>query len=130
MSGAAWVNSVHALLDEFPTSDLHGRLVNQDLPQTLAQATTVAGVEYMAHNFFEEQPVKGATYYYMRNTLHDWPDEQCLVILGHLRRDLGERSSILIDDIVMPVQGAHRHATTYDMVMLAAFASRERSVDE
>lgn len=36
-----------------------GRVINQDLPQTLASAPESEGVEMMAQNFFEENQIKG-----------------------------------------------------------------------
>jgi demethylsterigmatocystin 6-O-methyltransferase len=37
-----------------------GRVINQDLPQTLATAPTSEGVEMMAQNFFEKNQVQGS----------------------------------------------------------------------
>jgi hypothetical protein len=42
--------------ERFP--DLRGRVVLQDLPHTIEKAMETPGVENMAHDFFEEQPVK------------------------------------------------------------------------
>ena len=39
--------------------DLPGRVILQDLPHSIARAMETPGVENMAHNFFELQPVKG-----------------------------------------------------------------------
>lgn len=36
-----------------------GRVIVQDLPETIAAALPTPGVENMAYNFFETQPVKG-----------------------------------------------------------------------
>lgn len=43
--------------ERFPA--LPGRVVLQDLPHTVAEALPTPGVENIAHNFFEPQPVKG-----------------------------------------------------------------------
>lgn len=43
--------------DRFP--HLTGRVILQDLPHTVAEALPTLGVENMAHNFFDPQPVKG-----------------------------------------------------------------------
>lgn len=42
-----------------------GRVINQDLPQTLASAPAIEGVEMMAQNFFEENKIKGS--FFLRN---------------------------------------------------------------
>ncbi len=39
--------------------DLVGRMIAQDLPEVIAGREVVEGVETMAHDFFEPQPVKG-----------------------------------------------------------------------
>lgn len=43
--------------DKFPA--LTGRLIVQELPHVSAASPAQAGVEFMAHDFFSEQPVKG-----------------------------------------------------------------------
>lgn len=40
-------------------TDIPGRVINQDLPQTLASAPKTKGVETMAQNFFEKNQVQG-----------------------------------------------------------------------
>lgn len=39
--------------------DVPGRVILQDLPDTLIRATQTPGVETFAHDFFEPQPLKG-----------------------------------------------------------------------
>jgi hypothetical protein len=39
--------------------DLPGRVVLQDLPHSVDNALQTPGVENMAHNFFDPQPLKG-----------------------------------------------------------------------
>jgi demethylsterigmatocystin 6-O-methyltransferase len=72
----------------------------------------------------------GAKYYYMRNILHDYPDDKCLVILKHLKEAMGPDSAILIDDMIIPETGAHWQATQIDMVMMTALAATERTIDQ
>lgn len=40
-------------------SDLPGRIILEDLPDTIAQALPTPGVENLAHDFFMPQPIKG-----------------------------------------------------------------------
>ncbi|KAJ7167795.1 O-methyltransferase [Mycena filopes] len=42
-------------------------------------------VEFQVHDFFSPQAVTDASVFLLRYILHDWPDEKCSVILGHLR---------------------------------------------
>ncbi len=115
-----------ALLDAFPEK-LRGRILLQDLPQTLDHMPPLEGIPFDAHDFFQPQSVKSPKFFYMRNVLHDWPDDKALVILKHLKDALGPESQILVNEIVMPNSGVHWHATSFDMIMMSALGSRERT---
>lgn len=85
-----------------------GRLVLQEAPQVIeaAKSMGVGGdgrIELQVHDFFTPQPIKGARAYFMRSVLHDWPDDHCRKILGHIK-DVMEPgySRILISDCVRP----------------------------
>lgn len=45
------------LLSKHP--NLAGRVILQDLEETFQRAPKIDGVEFMVHDFFREQPVKG-----------------------------------------------------------------------
>lgn len=45
------------LKQKFP--DLKGRIVLQDLEETIKNAPPIEGVEMMSHDFFKAQPIKG-----------------------------------------------------------------------
>lgn len=83
-----------------------GRLVLQEL-QEVVEAAVASGVgvegriELQTHDFFSPQPIRGARAYFIRSILHDWPDEQCRIILAHLKDALEPGySKILISDCV------------------------------
>lgn len=116
------------LLEAFP--QLRDRIILQDLPETLAHGNHLDGITSTPHSFFKAQPIKGARFYYMRNILHDWPDEKCITILSHLRDALEPGSSILIDDIVLPNVGVHWKAASLDLVMMSTLAALERTTDD
>ncbi|KAM3065863.1 hypothetical protein ACMFMG_009913 [Clarireedia jacksonii] len=117
---------------EFRTEkpNIPGRVILQDLDHSIQNALPMKDVELEVHDFFTPQTVKGAKYYYMRNILHDWTDDKCLVILKHLKDALGPDSAILIDEMVIPETGAHWHATQIDMTMQFALAAKERTIDQ
>lgn len=84
-----------------------GRLVLQELAGVVAVAEGAgvgaggSGIELQVHDFFTPQPVRGARAYFMRSVLHDWPEELCRTILGHLRDAMEPGySRILISDCV------------------------------
>ncbi|KAI4209668.1 MAG: hypothetical protein LQ351_007422 [Letrouitia transgressa] len=115
----------HALKARHPHAP--GRVILQDLSQTISQAVPTEGIETMAYDFWTPQPIKDARAYYMRNILHDYPDDQCVKILGNTKTAMGTGSVILIDDMVLPSTGAHYHAATLDMMVMSALAAMERS---
>ncbi|KAG8158549.1 hypothetical protein KVR01_011671 [Diaporthe batatas] len=107
--------------------NLPGRVILQDLPAVIEHALPTEGVEVTAHNFWTEQPVKGARAYYFRTILHDYPDEKCLAILENTVAAMGPDSFILIDDIIIPDKGAHARTTEMDYIMMTTLAAMERT---
>lgn len=98
--------STGQILDDFRTTvpKYTGRLVLQELPPVIEAARGMEldpRIELQPHDFFKPQPVVGARAYFLRMVLHDWSDDECRKILGHLR-DVMDRdySKILISDCV------------------------------
>ncbi|KAG8915962.1 hypothetical protein FRC00_003182 [Tulasnella sp. 408] len=58
-------------------------------------------VTIQRHDFFEPQPIVGATVYFLRHVLHDWDDDKCVNILTHLFHAAGECSRLLIVEVVL-----------------------------
>ncbi|KAL6715993.1 hypothetical protein ACLMJK_006955 [Lecanora helva] len=104
-----------------------GRVILQDLPEVIAQVPPVTGVEPMAHNFLTEQPIKGARAYYLRNIMHDNPDDKCILILQHIVKAMGRDSVIILDDMIIPNKGANWRATQLDLTMMSGLAGVERT---
>ncbi|TGJ83905.1 hypothetical protein E0Z10_g4849 [Xylaria hypoxylon] len=124
--GGGFGHQCLALLAAFP--GLRGKIILEDLPQTFEQIPfKLDGIEPKPHNFFEPQPVKGARFYYLRNILHDWPDDKCIAILQPLIAAFGPASQIIIDEMVLPDSGVSWEATTIDLTLMASFGSRERT---
>lgn len=84
------------------------------------------------HDFFTPQPVRHAQAYYIHACLHDWPDAQCRVILGHIRDAMRPGySKLLINEVVLPDTGAaHWEFTGLDLLMMGACGSKERTAEE
>ena len=66
----------------------HGRKI---LPEDLK-----ARVEFMQHDFFTEQPVKGANVYFMRWILHDWSDKYAIRILKAIAPAMKDGSKVVL----------------------------------
>ena len=80
----------------------HVKFVVQDLPVTAIQgrkllpAALQERVSFMPHDFFEEQPVKGANVYFLRYILHNWSDKYALRILKALVPAMKSGSRIVV----------------------------------
>ncbi|KAM0715778.1 hypothetical protein Q7P37_008292 [Cladosporium fusiforme] len=106
-----------------------GRLVLQDLPAVLGQIGSLdERIVRMEYDFFTKQPLQGARAYYMHSVLHDWPNEVCERILANVKDAMEPGySRLLINENVVPDVEAHWETTALDLMMLALFASRERT---
>ncbi|KAI1824032.1 S-adenosyl-L-methionine-dependent methyltransferase [Xylaria intraflava] len=111
---------------------LVGRVILQDLPPVIDQvkSTPLPGftdIEAQPHDFFKTQPLQGARAYYLRNILHDWPDEKCVEILKQIIPAMDESSKILLDEMVLRDRGTPWRAAELDLSMGATCAAKERS---
>ncbi|KAF2149275.1 O-methyltransferase [Myriangium duriaei CBS 260.36] len=109
--------------------DLSNRIINQDLPPSLAQAGSPPGVEMMVQDFFEPQKIQGAKIYYMRNILHDYPDHRATTILANTREAMKATpdSVLLIDEMFLGTKGVHWEATQLDINMMFCLSAIERT---
>ncbi|THH23128.1 hypothetical protein EUX98_g8050 [Antrodiella citrinella] len=98
---------------DFGLAGIHPQLkfIIQDRPPVIKQAESfwkrsmpdalkTQRTRLMVHDFFNEQPVKGAEVYHFSSS-HDWPDDDCVKILKAIRPALGPNSRFLISDAVM-----------------------------
>ncbi|KAL4740255.1 S-adenosyl-L-methionine-dependent methyltransferase [Aspergillus similis] len=111
-----------------------GRLILQDLPEVIERAkwqnqATQEAIEPMSHDFFTGSLLKpGARAYYMHSVLHDWADADCHRILSNLVSAMKRGySRILINENVIPSTNAYWETTSLDIIMMADFASQERT---
>ena len=92
-------------------------------------------IAFQEHNFFTPQPVHGAEVYLLRMILHDWPDDDAVVILRHLASAMSRASRLVIMDTVLPRPGSipsvqERMLRARDMTMLEVFNSLERDEED
>ena len=72
--------------------------------------------------------ITGARAYYLRNILHDWPDDKCIEILSLTASAMTKGySKILLNEFVIPDQGASLIAAQVDITMMVALAGAERT---
>jgi hypothetical protein len=85
-------------------------VVVQDKPEVIKDTTVpkdVRGrVQLMEHDFFKEQPVRGADIYLLRNVLHDWSNKYAARILLNLIPALKKGARVLVNDRCLPPPGA------------------------
>ncbi|KAF2236496.1 putative O-methyltransferase [Viridothelium virens] len=116
------------------------KFIVQDLEATVDVHTHLSDplegrIRFMAHNFFQPQPVKGADAYILRWILHNWPDKYCLKILRNLIPALKTGARILINESCLPEPNtmpnrADRKLRVNDTLMLTLFNSQERDEEE
>lgn len=94
-----------AIAREFPSV----KLIVQDLDEAVIEearkqrpADVADRVQYTVHDFFTEQPVRGAEVYFFRSIFHNWSDKYCIRILRNLVPALKPGSRIVLDETVIP----------------------------
>ena len=130
--GGATGNLLGAILGRYPQP----RGVLYDLPHVvrdapaLLQARGCAGrVTIESGSFFEKVP-NGGDAYLLSHIIHDWPEDQCLTILGNCRRAMKPDSRLLIIEMVLPSNGQPHPGKMLDLMMLVGPGGRERSEPE
>ena len=117
-----------ALNQRYP--NLLGRVILQDVPETINSLPGAQPFEAMVHDYYTEQPIKLAKYYYFRNIMHNLTDEDCQRVLMQTKTAMGPGSKILVDDIIVPIQGAHWRTVQLDMLMMSACGAIERTEEQ
>lgn len=90
------------------TSTSQLQLVVQDLPGTVKEGESLlpenlkGRVKFMPHDFFTEQPVKGADVYFFRFILHNWSNSYCTRILRNLLPAMKDGSKVVIYEFLIP----------------------------
>lgn len=123
-------HDIEAFHKRFP--DAEGSLVLQDLPETIDNIKTLdSSIVRQKHNFFEEQPVKDARAYYLRYIFHDWPDDECIVILKHIASAMKPGySKLLIFEWVLPAKNTPLYPALLDINMMAVLNGMERTEEQ
>ena len=80
-------------------------------------------------DFFKSIP-PGSDVYLMSNILHDWPDEQCHIILTNCHRAMKTGSRLLVLEMVVPPGNEPSVAKLLDLEMLVITGGRERTAAE
>ena len=81
--------------------------------------------EFVAGDFFEEVP-PGGDYYFLRQIIKDWSDEQDVRILQNCRRAMKPGGRILVAEQVLAPGRADLLAKLTDLILMLALPGRER----
>jgi hypothetical protein len=103
--------------------------VVRDAPAFLQERGMADRVRIEAGSFFESVPT-GADAYILSHIIHDWSEEQCLVILGNCRRAMSPHGRLLLIEMVLPAGDTPHPGKLLDMVMLMVPGGRERTETE
>ncbi|KII94521.1 hypothetical protein PLICRDRAFT_182358 [Plicaturopsis crispa FD-325 SS-3] len=88
-------------------------LTLQDLPRVIAPARKIWDeacpeavrenrIHFVPLDFLKEIPVGGQDIYYLRRVIHDWADDDALLILNGVRKVMSQDTRLFIQDIVLP----------------------------
>ena len=95
-------------------------------------------VVHMQHNFFDPQPIYDASAFFIRQCVHNWPDQECIKIFRAFIPALekcGPGTPLLINDTVLPKLGEktryeERLLRQLDIAMLVVVNAKQRSENE
>ncbi|KAF9267190.1 S-adenosyl-L-methionine-dependent methyltransferase [Marasmius fiardii PR-910] len=112
----------------------HGKIILQDLPPVIAnikEGTLSDCITCQPHDFFTQNPVKGARAYYFRNIFHDWPDHSCVEIMKQTAASMEKGySKMIIFEWILPAKGVPLYPALLDVNMMALLNGRERTEEQ
>ena len=86
-------------------------------------------VTVQAGSFFDIVPA-GADVILLSHIIHDWPEEECLTILGNCRQAMAAGGRLLIIEMVLPAGNTPHPGKMLDLMMLVGPGGRERTEEE
>ena len=130
--GGATGNLLSAILSRHPGP--RGILFDRphvvsDAPALLAALGVTDRATIEAGSFFETIPA-GGDVYILSHIIHDWSEEQCLTILGHVRRAMRPDGRLLLVEMVLPAGDTQHLGKLLDIVMLVLPGGQERTEEE
>ncbi len=114
----------------------HLAVTGLDLPEVVGDAERLLAprlglsdrVRYIGGDMFRRAPPADA--YTLKNTLHDWTDEECVRILRNLRRAATGPGRLYVIEHVVPGPEEPHFAKLFDIHMMCATGGRERTAGE
>ena len=130
--GGGTGNMLCAVLEKHPKV----KGVLYDLPHVVAEAPALIKqrglsdrISIESGSFFEKAP-SGGDAYILSHIIHDWDEQECLTILGHVRKAMKPSGKVLIVEMVLPPGNEFHPGKMLDLVMLTIPGGEERTQAE
>lgn len=104
----------------------HNEAAAMELIQSRGMANRVT---FVPGSFFESIPT-GSDLYMMSHVIHDWSEDQCLLILANCHRAMAPGSRLLLIESVLPEGSTFHPAKMLDITMLTLAGGQERTEAE
>lgn len=127
--GGATGNMLAAVLSHHAKP--HGILFDRphvvmDAPNLLKAKGVSDRVTIEPGDFFRSVPT-GADAYILSHIIHDWDEDQCLTILGNVRKAMNPNGRLLLVEMVLPLGDTPHPGKMLDMTMLVSMGGQERT---
>lgn len=85
-------------------------------------------ISFKAGTFFNRSSIpSNASLYMLCLILHDWSDEECLVILQNIKQAMRPDSKVAILEMILPTGGQPHPSKFLDLTMLGLVSGKERT---
>ncbi|CAI9108287.1 OLC1v1007856C1 [Oldenlandia corymbosa var. corymbosa] len=119
--------SLHSIISKYPSI----RGINFDLPHVVKNAPSCPGVEHIGGDMFQSVPEGDAIF--LKRTLHDWNDSQCVQLLKNCFKALPDNGKVIVFEFILPsnpdTSTISRSVYQIDTVMMI-IGGKERSEAE
>ncbi|KAL9084932.1 MAG: hypothetical protein Q9159_004976 [Coniocarpon cinnabarinum] len=121
----------------FVVQDVNTVMLEQG-PKIPEYAQVQDRVSFMQYSFYEPQPVTDAGLFFLRQVIHNYPDDVCIQILKSFVPAMEKcppGTSLLINDMLLPPRNTEPKAEEYhlrqiDIHMLNMYAAKQRTLKE
>jgi hypothetical protein len=97
--------------------------------ESIASAGLAHRCEVVGGDFFKSVPA-GCDAYLLRWIIHNWDHERAITVLRNCRRAMGERSRLLLIEMVIPTGNEFHQGKFLDYIMLTTHSGQERTEEE
>jgi len=103
--------------------------VVKDAPPMIQSRGLKDRVKIESGSFFDQVPAGGDAYL-LSHVIHDWPEAECLKILGNVRKAMNPGGKVLLVEMVLPPGNEPHPGKMLDIMMLVGPGGQERTEQE